>query len=98
MIDFDRAISVARESIHKLVPDANNIKLEEALISDNEKLFEITYSYDIETMNIKNLDNLNNFKSNHFKNLANIMGTRRQYKVFLIDAQSGKFRGFRNKD
>ncbi|NWA25748.1 hypothetical protein HX866_12690 [Pseudomonas gingeri] len=92
MVDFDRAIAVAREQVERLVPGAKDITLEGVLISSDNKLYEVTYSYNLERIpNIsrspKGLTNIDV--------LANLVGKRREYKVFLVDFQSGQFRGFK---
>lgn len=93
MIDFDRAIAVARENITKLVNGAQNITLEGALISQDEKLYEVTYSYDLDRTPPKTTTF--GTSSPNMLALAGLLGMRREYKVFLVDAESGKFRGFK---
>lgn len=94
MIEFDEAISSARSNVQKLVADAKNIRLEEVLISEDEKLYEVTLSYDVSSPK----DSLPAGRNSSLFALATIMGQRREHKVFLVDSQSGKFRGFRNKE
>ena len=96
MIDFDTAIQSALANVQKMVPGAKNLKLEEAMISEDGKLFEITYSFEVSSLNSPSTQL--GMRDAHLKSLAAILGTRKQSKVFLIDAETGKFRGFRNKD
>lgn len=92
MIDFDKAIEVTQGSISKLIPNAKELTLEGVLMSDNDKVFEVTFSYLLENSptDLRGDDNLNNLAV-----LARIMGRRREHKVFLIDRSSGEFRGFK---
>ncbi len=92
MIDFDQAIEVTKGSISKLIPNAKQLTLESVLISDNDQLFEVTFSYllEKEPTDSENNDNLNNLAA-----LARIMGKRREHKVFLIDKATGQFKGFK---
>lgn len=94
MIDFDNAIQVARENVEKLVSNAKNITLEGVLISSDNKLFEVTFSYDIERLPGLSMGAASTVSSN-IEMLTRLVGKRREYKVFLVDAQSGQFRGFK---
>jgi hypothetical protein len=94
VIDFNKAIDIARVNVHTLVPQAKNIVLEGAVISDDDRTYEITYSYDIEKSNQdKVIDSIN--QPNNLWALANLIGKRREYKVFIINAETGKFKGFK---
>ncbi|MFJ2364676.1 hypothetical protein ACIPIN_13440 [Pseudomonas sp. NPDC087697] len=93
MIDFDTAIAVALENITKLVKGAKNPVLEGIIISEDEKLYEITYSYDLDRTPTK-IPTAG--ESSAMLALAGLLGRRREYKVFLVDAHTGKFRGFKN--
>jgi len=90
-LNFDRAIKTARANVEKLVPKAKNVTLEEAMISSDGKLYEVTFSYDIDRE-----DNLFGVGSDNISKLASLMGRRREYKIFLVDAGNYSFRGFRN--
>ncbi|MBH8609995.1 hypothetical protein I4N56_002835 [Pseudomonas mohnii] len=93
MVDFDRAIAVAREQVEKLVPGAKDITLEGVLISTDNKLYEVTYSYNLEripSLPISPSKGLTNIDV-----LARLVGKRREYKVFLVDFHTGQFRGFK---
>ncbi|VVP67774.1 hypothetical protein PS910_00255 [Pseudomonas fluorescens] len=89
-LNFDAAVLVARSNIEKLVPKAKNVTLEEAMISSDGKLYEITFSYDLERENSASGAAVDNIAK-----LASLMGRRREYKVFLVDAGNNEFRGFR---
>lgn len=89
-LDFDTAVQVARSNVEKLVPKAKNVTLEEAMISSDGKLYEVTFSYDLDRE-----ENPLGVRSDNISKLASLMGRRREYKVFLVDAYSKEFRGFR---
>lgn len=96
MIEFDEAIKVAFENVTKLVKNAKNPELEGVLISENNKLYEVAISYEVET--IKQPDDLlfGSRSQPQLFTLAKILGKRRETKVFLVDINSGSFRGFKN--
>ncbi|HDS1724726.1 MULTISPECIES: hypothetical protein [Pseudomonas] len=94
MIDFDRAIQVAWANVEKLVPNAKNITLEGVLISSDNKLYEVTFSYDIERLPGLSIGAASAVTSN-IEMLTRLVGKRREYKVFLVDSESGQFRGFK---
>lgn len=89
-LDFDKAVKVARSNVETLVPRAKNVTLEEAMTSSDGKLYEVTFSYDIDRE-----DNLLGVGVDNISKLASLMGRRREYKVFLVDASNYEFRGFR---
>jgi hypothetical protein len=95
MIEFKEAISVAHANVTTLVSQARNIRLEGALLSADGALYEITFSYDVEgeDMGIE----LGAAKGSNLLTLAKLMGKRRENKVFLVDSETGKFRGFKNQ-
>lgn len=89
--DFSKAIQVAGARLNEFVPAATNPEVEEAILSRDNKLYEITFSYDVPPK--QNLPG-----SLGEKNLAYItalMRQRREYKVFLVDAETLTFKGFR---
>ncbi|MBD8570707.1 hypothetical protein IFT86_16925 [Pseudomonas syringae] len=90
-LNFDKAVTVARNNVEKLVKNAKNITLEEAMISADGRLYEVTFSYDIDKTN-----NSLSVGSDNISKLASLMGRRRDYKIFLVDADNYSFRGFRN--
>ncbi|RII74806.1 hypothetical protein [Pseudomonas monteilii] len=94
MIEFDEAIRTAGANVQKLIKHATNIELEGALISSDGRLYEITFSYD------KNgsPSAMDQFQASApgLKSLATILGKRREFKTFLVDSQTGAFRGFKN--
>jgi len=90
-LNFDRAVKVARDNVQKLVPNANNITLEEAMTSSDGRLYEVTFSYEIDKG-----DSSFGVGGDNFSKLASLMGRRREYKIFLVDADNYSFRGFRN--
>ncbi|WDY56683.1 hypothetical protein [Pseudomonas sp. PSKL.D1] len=95
MIQFEEAIGVARENVTKLVRSAINIELEGAIISDDAKQYEITFSYDLNTSNDNPI--ASGFKESNLRTLADLLSKRKEYKVFLVDSQSGSFKGFKSQ-
>jgi hypothetical protein len=91
MIEFDEAVKVAGEQVTKFVNNAKDITLEGVLISEDSKLYEVTFSYELTKLNTHSASNLTTLQT-----LASLMSTRREYKVFLVDTRTGKFRGFKN--
>ncbi|CAG8865542.1 hypothetical protein PS627_01459 [Pseudomonas fluorescens] len=89
-LNFDTTVLVARSNIEKLVPNAKNVTLEEAMISSDGNFYEITFSYDLDQE-----DNAIGVAADNISKLASLMERRREYKVFLVDAGSNEFRGFR---
>ncbi len=92
MITFEKAIDVAKENLRILVPNSKDVSLEGVLISDNKKLYEVDLSYDLSRK-----DPLEGSSSN-LKSLSQIMSYHRKYKKFLVDYDTGDFRGFRNEN
>ncbi len=96
-MDFKQAINAAKKSITDVVTDAKNIKLEEVMISSDNKLYEVTLSY--ESDETEDISEILGAKINaNMKALASLMSRRRQHKVILIDSSNFSFRGFRNKE
>ena len=92
-IDFQKAIDVAKEELKKIQVDATNINIEQAITSENDKLYEITLSYEIM---LKDKFSLNEEKlPSNLQSLSKILRQKRVYKTFLINASDGKFRGFK---
>lgn len=96
MIEFDEAIRIAQENAEKLVKGAKNLVLEGVLISADDKLYEITISYDLDGPDSLKIQNESNGEMQNIIALASIMRKRREYKVFLVDKRDGQFRGFKN--
>jgi len=89
-INFDDAVSIAYKNAEKLLPAAKNFTLEEVLISDDRKFFEVTLSYTIpgfsSSPEIQNMD---------MSPLMRRLADRKAYRIFLIDVDTGIFKGFR---
>ena len=96
MIDFKKAIRVATENAKSLINDARNISLEGVLISDDKRLYEVSLSYDIQGRDPLGVQQNKNI-ANNLLELAKIMSYRKEYKIFLVDKESGEFRGFKNQ-
>lgn len=91
-MDFKRAINVAEENARALLPSASDLKLEGVIIS--EKTYEVTLSYYLTGKNPLELSGGKKEMSNVAK-LAAFMGTRREYKVFIVDKGNYAFKGFK---
>lgn len=94
MIDFEQAVSIALSSVATLVRSAKNAVVEAAVISADETLYEVTLSYDLDRSNDVS-EHVGDSGSSNLKLLAELMGKRREYRIFLIDASLGKLRGFK---
>lgn len=88
-MDFEKAVKVATKNAKKLLPSANEFTLEGVIISNDS--YEVTLSY---FLTGKDPLALTDSQSNMFK-LAKIMGTKKEYKVFIVDANSFSFKGFK---
>lgn len=95
MVDFQKAISVATVNAQALIQNASNFVLEGVLLSDDNKLYEVSLSYDIEGKDPLGGGNQGN---SGLLQLAKLMRYRREYKVFLVDKNDGQFRGFKNQN
>ncbi len=97
MISFEKAISVATENAKTLVKSAKNIELEGVVLSQDNRLYEVALSYDLQGKNPLDIDeDSGNRSASNLIRLAAIMGNRREYKVFLVDSNNGQFKGFKN--
>lgn len=92
-MDFKRAIAVAEENAKELVPGAKEWTLEGVIIvRDN---YEITLSYYLSSKSPLELAGGADEKNSLFR-LATLMGTRKEYKVFIVDKNSFAFKGFKS--
>ncbi|AMP15504.1 hypothetical protein [Collimonas pratensis] len=91
-MDFKKAIAVALDNAKELLPGAKEFTLEGAIISDNN--YEITLSYYLTGDNPLELPDDNIARNNLF-NLAKLMGTRREYKIFIVGKHQFEFKGFK---
>ena len=91
-MDFKRAIDVAEKNARELVPGAREFTLEGAIVSGDD--YEITLSYYLSGKSPLELAGGADEKSSLFK-IAAIMGTRREYKVFIVDKHNFGFKGFK---
>ena len=91
-MDFKKAIAVALESAKDLLPQAKQFSLEEAVISGEN--CEITLSYYLTGADPLDLQD-DSLPGNSLFKLAKIMGTRREYRVFIVGKNSLEFKGFR---
>lgn len=95
MIDFNKAIDVATTNAKVLIRNADNFVLEGVLLSDDNKLYEVSLSYDIHGKDP--LSGTDQGRNSGLAHLAYLMRYRRENKVFLVDKKSGQFRGFKNQ-
>lgn len=96
MIEFNKAVQIAQKNVKSLVKNARNIELEGVLISSDNSLYEVSLSYELDGIDPFG-GVINNDKEGELFQLARMMRYRREYKVFLIDSNTGQFRGFRNQ-
>ncbi|WP_355581497.1 hypothetical protein [Xanthomonas cannabis] len=98
MTDFQDAINIAIENAKELLNQATNFAVEEALLSDDDKRYEVTLSYDLKGRDPLSGDNAkNNIKETGILQLARLMSYRKEYKTFLVDKRTGNFKGFKIK-
>ena len=91
-MDFKRAVSIAESNAEKLLPLASDFTLEGVIISNGT--YEVTLSYYLTGKDPLSLTKDDTHKDSMFE-LARIMGRRREYKVFIIDAENFSFKGFK---
>lgn len=91
-MDFKRAIAVAEENARDLVPGAKELALEGAIISGGD--YEITLSYYLSGKSPLELASGADETNSIFR-LATLMGTKREYKVFIVDKNNFSFKGFK---
>lgn len=94
MIEFQKAIDVAMENVTLLIPRANNITLEGAMISGDGKSYEINLSYELSDDNTN--PSTSEIENNPFYAMAKLMKKRREKKIFIVSSSDGKFLGFKN--
>jgi hypothetical protein len=95
MIDFNEAIEVAMDNAKSLIVGARNIGLEGVLLSDNGKLYEVSLSYDLQGKDPLEPQLSDSSGNSNLSQLVKIMSYRKQYKDFLVDSNTGEFRGFK---
>ncbi len=95
MIDFKKAIDIANKNAQSLIGKLENVELESAILSDNNKLYEISLSYERKGGDPLSINKDNSLPSG-LAQLASVMSHRRQYKTFLVDRKNGDFKGFKN--
>ncbi|WP_147693992.1 hypothetical protein [Vogesella mureinivorans] len=95
MIQFEQAIDVALSNAKNLLKQAYNFTLEGVIISSDEKYLEVTLSYELHGSDPLAISPEKANGLSAMAQLAQIMGRRREYKVFLVDSGSGVFKGFK---
>ena len=98
MIDFSEAIATATTNAQQLLKNASNFQLEEAVLSEDNKRYEVTISYDLNGRDPLSIANPKaQVPGGSLMQLAKLMSYRKEYKVFYVDRETGGFKGFRNK-
>lgn len=98
MIDFKQAIDVAVQNAKMLLEQATKLEVEEALLSDDDKYYEITLSYELngrDPLAAKNTSS--RMATTSILELARLMSYRKEYRTFLVIKETGKFKGFKIK-
>lgn len=93
MISFEKAIETAQKKLKELQPDADFIELEQALINENAKQYEVTFSYVVQHKD--KLEVVKEASNSGLARLSNLLRQRKVYKTFLITMKEGDFRGFK---
>ncbi|HFK5794966.1 hypothetical protein ACV6DN_18565 [Enterobacter asburiae] len=89
-LNFDKAIKTAIQGAKSLF-EGREFNLEEALISDDRKLYEITLSYTVPIEALKGTS----YGLQVTNPLMRRLAERKEYRTFLVDATDFSFRGFR---
>lgn len=91
MIEFKDAIKKAKSNLKDIQSFAEEINVEQAILNDETKQYEITLSY-----KISGKDHLNDeIKSPALEALYAMSSFGRTYKTFLINKIDGSFKGFK---
>lgn len=99
MTDFNAAIATATTNAKQLLQNATNFQLEEAVLSADNKRYEVTISYDLNGRDPLSIVNpKTQAPGESLRQLARLMSYRKEYKVFYVDKATGDFKGFRNKN
>lgn len=91
MLDFKQAIENAKKNLLDIQKSADGISVEQAVINDQEHLYEITLSYKV-------LDKDTPSDTQIPPSLAAMYAMSsfgRKYQTFLIDKRDGSFKGFK---
>ena len=91
-MDFKKAIEVAELNARALLPNAKDFKLEAAVIGGRN--YEISLSYYHSGQSPLELAGEKKDANNLVK-LASFMGSRREFKTFLVEEGSFDFKGFK---
>lgn len=96
-ISFEDAIKVAQKNFNLLYPTQREMRLEEAIITEDNKTYEITFSFTL-PMTDEPTDKKKNESPSIIDLFKGMDKHRRFRKVFLIDSIDGKFKGLKEKD
>lgn len=98
MTSFQNAINIAIENAKNLINKETKFSVEEALLSDDNKNYEITLSYYLTGRDHLSGENINDsVRGTSILQLAKIMSYRKEYKTFIVDKKTGNFKGFKIK-
>lgn len=89
-ITFEEAINEAEKELKKIQKQADKVIVEQAFITDDNKFYEITFSYEIPPAPGDDQHSLSGIEG-----LSFLLTNKRIYKTFLIDALTGEFKGFK---
>ncbi|MOA13028.1 hypothetical protein D3C78_1330570 [compost metagenome] len=89
-ITFDEAVNIALNNAQKMLPKAKGFALEEALLSDDGKNYELTFSYIVEDHSIP--DPTQRMEITH---LLRQLREKKEYRTFIVGRENGMFKGFR---
>ena len=93
--EFDEAIKVAFKNAQELLPEAKGFTLEEILISENGKNYEVTLSYITPNIHLGINDRQMDSQLKINPLMRRLMGETKSYRTFLVDKKTLMFRGFR---
>lgn len=98
MVDFNQAINTAKDNAKALIPGAQNYVLEGVELSSDGKVYEVSLSYDFQGGDTSSGGEVNKGETNNgLSQLIKVLSYRREYKIFLVDSDTGQFKGFRRQ-
>lgn len=91
MEKLKQAIETAKSSLNEIQGNVKNITVEQAILNEDKRLYEITLGY-----RVTGKDNLgDNEPKNALAALYAVPSFGKVYKTFLIDQSTGEFKGFK---
>jgi len=96
MTTFQDAIRIASQNAEELLKQATKFEVEEAILSDDGKRYEVTLSYELKGKDPLSVgSSAKNTQGPGLMELARLMTYRKQYKTFFVDKKTGTFTGFK---